>query len=115
MAHVAHHYPHAIPDSEKQHAKDLGISFNGTQFAYREFKYDKLPDAITYAELDALRKGQQKGVSYAPEWLDQTAPCASDRELMRQYGITSEGWRYRYREFRYDRLADAINYAANQN
>ena len=115
MTHVVHHYPQAIPDSEKQHAQDLGISFNGTQFAYREFKYDKLPDAITYAELDAHRQGQQKDVSPTPEWLDQTAPSASDQELMRQYGITSEGWRYRYREYRYDRLADAINYAANQS
>ena len=39
-----------ISADEKTHAMRLGIAFNGTQFIYLDFKYDRLTDAISYAE-----------------------------------------------------------------
>lgn len=38
----------------------------------------------------------------------------TDVELMSKYGITFDGERYRYQEYKYDRLADAANYAKLQ-
>lgn len=40
----------------------------------------------------------------------EAAPL-SDDELMRRLGISFDGERYHFREYRYDRLADAVNYA----
>jgi len=92
----------------------LGISFNGTQFVYRDFKYDKLTDAVAYAELDRSRTGAHLTASPPEAWLERPVPSASDDQLMKQYGISLDGGRYRYRDYRYDRLGDAMNYARSQ-
>lgn len=101
-------------EPDRAHAMTLGISFDGTQYRYREFKYDRLRDALAYAALDAARGGAHPSMSDPAEWLDRRVPAASDEESMRQARITFEGGRYRYQDFRYDRLADAIQYARNQ-
>jgi len=94
------------------HAMHLGISFNGTQFIYRDFKYDRLADAIGYAELDVSREGGRLAPSTPAMWLDRLVPDADDLEMMKTHGITFEGRQYRYKDFRYDRLADALGFAA---
>lgn len=38
----------------------------------------------------------------------------ADAALMQQYEITFDGTRYHFREFAYDKLKDAVNYAASQ-
>ena len=35
----------------------------------------------------------------------------SDQDLMRKYGISFDGEVYRYKDYRYEKLSDAINYA----
>lgn len=99
--------------AEKERAMQLGVSFNGVQFVFREFKYDKLADALAYAELDAAR-GDCAVPSRPEEWLERPVPGQADQEIMAQFGIGFEGWRYRFGEYRYDRLADALNYARSQ-
>jgi hypothetical protein len=103
------------PSAEKAHAIDLGISFNGTQYVYRDFKYDKLSDAIAYAELDSGRPGTMPDASLPAAWLDRQVPGDADQEAMRQYGIVLEEWRYRYWDYRYDRLVDAVNFARKKH
>ncbi len=98
-------------ESDRDFAMQLGISFNGTQFVYRDFKYDKLTDAVAYAELDRSRTGAHLTASPPEAWLERPVPSASDDQLMKQYGISLDGGRYRYRDYRYDRLGDAMNYA----
>jgi len=38
----------------------------------------------------------------------------TDSELMVTYGITFDGERYHYMEYRYDKLLDAVNYAMHR-
>lgn len=38
-----------IPVADQEHAMRLGIAFNGTQFVYRDFTYDRLADALNYS------------------------------------------------------------------
>ncbi len=101
----------SIPESERNRAMQLGISFNGNQFIYRDFRYDQLPDAIKYAESDIKRQGKPATPTHPEDWLPRPLPSSEDQALMKQYGIVFEAWRYRYQDYRYDRLADAVKYA----
>lgn len=89
----------------------LGISFNGTRFVYRGFKYDRLSDAISYAELDVQRGGIQPVATPSAEWLPRTVPNSAEQALMKQFGITFEDRRYKFQNYHYDRLEDAVRYA----
>lgn len=98
-------------EAERDRAMKLGIAFNGTQFTYRDFKYDRLRDAMAYADLDSQRAGHLPDPSLPEEWLEQPLPGVEDMALMQQHGISLERFRYRYRGYLYDRLADALSYA----
>jgi hypothetical protein len=100
-----------ISEADQDRAMRLGIAFNGTQFVYRDFKYDRLADAFSYAELDIQREGRQPVATTSADWLPRPIPNSVDQALMKQYGIIFEDWRYKFRGYRYDRLADAVNYA----
>lgn len=100
-----------IPTDERTHAMRLGIAFNGTQFIYLDFKYDRLTDAISYAEQENARTLNPPVASTPKDWLERPVPSVADLVLMNENGIVFDGWRYRFREYRYDRLADALNYS----
>lgn len=100
-----------VSPADQQRAMGLGISFNGTQFVYRDFKYDRLPDAFAYAELDIEREGKAAAATTAADWLARPLPGVADQTQMQELGIIFENWRYKYLDYRYDRLADAVNYA----
>lgn len=100
-----------VSKADQERAMRMGISFNGTQFVFRDFKYDRLSDAFSYAELDIQREGRQPVATSSANWLTRPTPNNTDRALMQQFGITFEDWRYKFRDYRYDRLADALNYA----
>lgn len=101
-------------DAYRDRAMQLGVSFNGAQFTFRDFKYDRLRDAVAYAELDRQR-GEHFPAASAPEtWLERPLPGVEDLALMQQHRISLEGSRYRYRGYLYDRLADALSYACRQ-
>ena len=92
----------------------LGIAFNGVQFTYRDFKYDRLRDALAYAELDSLRPGHHPAASRQEDWIERPIASIEDQALMEQHGISLEGCRYRYQGYLYDRLADALSFACRQ-
>ena len=101
----------SVSPANKDEAIALNISFNGTQFVYRDYKYDKLADAVSYARQDALRASSAPFGTHAVTWVDPVTPSADDLSLMEQYGVTSDQGRFRYGDYRYDRMADAIDYA----
>ncbi|MBK7900402.1 MAG: hypothetical protein KA603_10705 [Azonexus sp.] len=100
-----------VSEAQQAQAMHLGIAFDGHQFVYHDFKYDRLPDAVAYAELEAARGEGQAPVTNLEAWHDRPVPSAAERVIMQPLGIRFEGWRYRYHIYRYDRLADALNYA----
>jgi hypothetical protein len=103
-----------VSEVDQGRSMRMGISFNGTQFVYCDFKYDRQSDACSYAELDIQREGRQPVATSPEDWLPRPVPNSGDRVLMQQFGVTFEDWRYKFRDYRYDRLSDALDYARSQ-
>ncbi|WKB55846.1 hypothetical protein [Eleftheria terrae] len=95
------------------------ISFDGRVYHYRGFRYERLDDAIRYAELLAARgehaaageadipaQGVPAQVADAVAW-----PTAEEMELMGALSISFDQGVFHFGEYRYDRLSDAVNYA----
>ena len=100
-----------VSKADQDRGMRLGISFDGKQFVYRDFQYERLADAISYAELDIQREGKQAVAATAADWLLRPVPNSADQALMQQLGVTFNDWCYKFGDYRYDRLADALNYA----
>jgi hypothetical protein len=92
---------------------EFSISYNGRHYQFDRFRYDSLGDALAYARLQRSRPGGE-GVEAMPAAQMLEAPDESERRLMASLAITFEGGVYHLGSFRYDRLADAVNYARLQ-
>lgn len=46
---------HEPPPSDTQQMEEHGIAFDGERYAYGEYKYDRLSDAISYAKIQKRR------------------------------------------------------------
>jgi hypothetical protein len=86
----------------------FSIAFNGRHYLYGPYRYDHLADAVNYARLQR-ENGSGGGATPAPELVK--APSESQRELMSALAITFQDGVYRLGAYRYDRLADAVDYA----
>lgn len=92
-------------------AGELAIGYDGRSYHYRGFRYDRFLDAVNYARLDGAR-----GEAAADETAMDRVPLPTDAErtLMQALAITFENGTYRWGEYRYDRLGDAVAYATLQ-
>jgi hypothetical protein len=95
-------------------AAALEVSFDGHHYHFRQYRYERLDDALRYA-------GQQRGMSgfipdaaFEPRWLAPWQPSPAECAAMRQLGITLDGVRYAFGAYRYDRLEDAMAFARLQ-
>lgn len=89
---------------------ELGIWFDGRAYHYREFRYERLPDAAAYAALD--RRGPAFQSAPLPlHWEEWRAPDAVEAARMAAHGIVYEHGVYCYGLFHYDLLSDALDYA----
>jgi hypothetical protein len=89
---------------------ELSIIRGGRHYFYDGYSYDRLSDAIAYAQ---LVRGQphRPGPSSPAQLESSESPPAPDWQLMRELSISFENGRFVFEGFRYDRLADAANYA----
>jgi hypothetical protein len=105
--------PCAPTEPSPQRLRELGIRRIGWRYEYRGYRYEHLADALAYASLprnaDDLRESVQAPL--APDEPPAT-PCAQDLAVMAAWDITFEAGVYRFGPYRYDRLADAVAYAA---
>lgn len=88
------------------------ITFNGRQYCYGPYRYDRLADAESYAKLLGARPGgaaAELGPAQAPAVIEQ--PGAKEHEQMSALGITFALGVYHLGPYRYDRLADAAAFA----
>ena len=104
----------ASPDASARQAAEPRITFNGRSYSYRGYHYDRLADAANYAELDRSRAFADPGADDAAPLERVPRPSAAEREHMRTLGITYADGVFSWREYRYDRLADAIAYARRE-
>ncbi|HET8747572.1 MAG TPA: hypothetical protein VFM98_18380 [Ramlibacter sp.] len=98
-------------DDERRMA-DLGIDRDGLDYVYKAYRYEKLADAIAYAQLVRSRGLEAAEVFPSPRRSKPfVPPSATDQVLMASLGVRFDGRQFRFGGFRYDRLPDAVNYA----
>ena len=102
----------AAAERESQ-MSEFSISYNGRHYHFDRFRYDSLGDALAYARLQRSRPAGEGSERIAAAQMVE-APDESERGLMASLAITFEGGIYHLGSFRYDRLADAVNYARLQ-
>ena len=92
---------------------EFSIAYNGRHYHFDHFRYDNLGDALAYARLQRSGPGGEGSERIASAQRVE-APDESERRLMASLAITFEDGIYHLGSFRYDRLADAVNYARLQ-
>lgn len=90
------------------------ITFNGRKYGYRGYRYDRFADAARYARLDRSRAFADPGVADTAPLEPTPAPSADERELMRTFVISFADGVFHWREYRYERLDDAVAYARRE-
>jgi hypothetical protein len=103
--------PAAAPAVREALMDELSISYSGRHYQYGRYRYDLLDDAVDYAKLQRSMPAvvDLEGSGPLSEQVD--IPDASQRELMASLDISFVGGMYHFGPHRYDRLADAVNYA----
>ena len=91
--------------------KEFCITFNGRSYGYRGYRYDRFAEAVDYARLDRSRAFADPGGDDTAPLVRLPVPSPAERRLMRAHSITFADGVFHWREYRYDRLADALAYA----
>jgi hypothetical protein len=102
------------PDERERLMAEFGITYNGRHYEYDTYRYDQLADAVNYARLQRSKRPGEVQVGSKPTREVVEAPTESERQLMAELGITYQDGVHRFGTYRYDRLADAVNYARLQ-
>jgi len=100
----------AVTERE-QSMQDYGIGFDGLRYDFHGYRYDRLADALAYARLMRTRPASDNPRGSYARGATVVGPSEQDLRSMVPLGIGYEAGTYRYATFRYDRLADAVNYA----
>ncbi len=100
-----------VSEEERHRLGGAGVGFDGRKYRYKSFSYDKSTDALNYSRLDRTRRGSESESKDPPEWVDAIVPTGAEWQQMEKLGITYDGKHYRYKKYRYDGVADAVNYA----
>jgi hypothetical protein len=87
------------------------IGFDGLRYDYHGYRYDRLPDALAYARLMRSRPIEAGARGSYVTGASVVGPSEAERKSMTMLAIRYEDGMYRFSAFRYDRLADAVNYA----
>ena len=103
--------PAGSPDPRAREAAELCIGFDGRSFAYRGYRYDRFTDAVDYARLDRARDFNEPGADNTAPLELAMLPNEADQNLMRALDISFADGAFHWREYRYDRLTDAVAYA----
>ncbi|MGE5651159.1 hypothetical protein [Noviherbaspirillum sp. UKPF54] len=101
-------------ENEKRQMAELGVTYDGRSYRYKEYRYDLLSDALNYARLEHSSSSyleEQEEAPAPPQWIEPDKPTEADKRMMEKLAITFDGKYYRYHDYRYDHLVDAIHYA----
>jgi len=90
---------------------DFSIGYDGLHYGYNGYRYDRLADAVAYARLMRSRPMQEEAGGRFGALRAPAPPTDTQRSLMASLVIDFRDGAYRFREFRYDGLMDAVNYA----
>lgn len=102
------------PDRERLMA-EFGIEYDGVDYGFHGYRYERLADAVAYARLLRSHPGQEDAGGPTRRARIVAAPTEADRALMASLGIGFEAGAFHFGGFRYDLLADAVNYARHHH
>lgn len=100
-------------DSKSARDASTDVTYDGSQYAYGAYRYDRLEDALVYAQI-------ARGRGEAPDFSAVSAPAeplpgSAELAVMAALGITlDERNGYRCGSYRYERLVDAVAYATRR-
>ena len=100
-----------VPTAEGEHEMvELGIRRDGPDYDYRGYRYEELSDAVAYARQTRSRPAED---DVGPPRPHRQAVVLGDADgaLMASLGIRFDGRTFLFAGYRYDRLADAVQYA----
>lgn len=92
---------------------EWSIVHQGRHYHYAGYRYERLADAVAYAQLGRARQPSQEDFSVFDR-IDSHEPTNADRELMRELSISFQNYAFVFEGFRYDKLSDAANYARHR-
>ena len=97
--------------ARERHMARFHIGFDGLRYHRHGYRYDRLEDAVAYAQLTDSRSGRHDTVGSFTQGKTFGSPTDADEALMASLGIRFEHGAYRFESYRYDELSDAVNYA----
>ena len=104
---------HGESDSlDGRHAMhEYNVHYDGCTYEYNGYRYDRLDDALAYARLMRSRPRQDDPRGPYHQRRDLGAESETNQQRMTALGIELKDGRFWYRGYRYDRLAEAVDYA----
>lgn len=93
---------------------EFSIGFDGRQYDFGGYRYDRLADAVAYARQMRSRRAPDAAMATAPMPMRDEpliAPSAADGRLMAALDISFVAGVYHFAGFRYERLNDAATHA----
>ena len=102
--------PDAPGERERQMA-EFAITYNGRQYQYDRYRYDRLADALDYAQLRRTMPPGHDAAVPMPAMQTVETPDDAQRRMMAALAITFQDGVYSLGSYRYDRLDDAVSYA----
>ena len=98
-----------------QAATALEVTFDGKYYHFREYRYERLDDALRYADAQHRKPDYKADPSFVPRWLPAWEPDATQRATMSDLAIGFGAGRFSVGPYHYDRLEDAIAFARLPN
>jgi hypothetical protein len=93
--------------------QEYSIAPSGRQYQYSHYRYDRFEDALGYAMKQRLAPSACDAADSLPPARIEEAPDDEERRRMAGLGITFDQGVYHLGPYRYDRLADALDYAGS--
>jgi len=101
----------ACSESDESLASRFEITFDGSRYAFRQYRYDLFQDALRYAMAEHAKKGFLRNEAFYPSWKAKFHPSAEDERTMKLHGIAYFNGRYLYGGYQYGQLSDAVAFA----
>lgn len=102
---------HSALGGDERDAAAMGVGFDGRFYRYRTYRYDRCADAVAYAKLDQSKGQYRDKVIQSVPWEKAIEPTDDEYRVMKALAISFDGKYYCYESYRYERFADAVDYA----
>jgi hypothetical protein len=100
-------------EAQERQMQELGVRRDGPDFEYHGYRYEKWSDAVAYARLGPAGAAEDEVGPSRPH-RPASILTDADRTLMAALGIRFDGRNFRFGPYRYELLADAVQFARRE-